>query len=385
MKILNICPILNENYGYHDNIFPYYQKKLGHEVLVISSIVQNLIKGERHILKKGKYLEKEVPVLRLEHYYRQGTRFIKLKGVSEILNEFKPDLIICHGILPVNILEIIKYKKKNKCKLVIDNHADLDNSAKNIFWRIVFYNIFLRGLYKLFDKYIDKYYGVTPYRMDFLINEIGIKKEKIGFLPQGYDNEEVEKIEIEKDFFKNNYNLEIKEEDIKIVFGGRIQSIKYFDRVILAVKNIREKGIKNIKIIIFGRIEDNKIKELISQNRKWIYFLGWKISEEKYKILKNSDLAIWPRHHTTLIEDCIGVALPIMIFKNRNLEYFLENENGIFLENGTTKEIQEKLEKILDKKKIEKLRKNAENFKEKLGYQLITEQFLKEIEKERKC
>lgn len=376
MKILNICPILNENYGYHDNIFPYYQKKLGHEVLVISSIVQNLIKGERHILKKGKYFEKEVPVLRLEHYYRQGTRFIKLKGVSKILTEFKPDLIICHGILPVNILEIIKYKKKNKCKLVIDNHADLDNSARNILWRKGFYNIFLRGVYKLFDKYIDKYYGVTPYRMDFLINEIGIKKEKIGFLPQGYDNEEVEKAKKETDFFKKNYNLEINGADIKVVFGGKIDTWKYFDNVILALKSLEN---KKIKLIIFGVINCPKIKRLIKENSDWVFFLGWKKGEEKYKILKNSDIAIWPKYHTTLIEDCIGAELPLIIFKNRNSEYFLEEGNGIFLKDECIESIKEAVQEIISDNNLEYYKIRASFAKEKLSYENISKEFLKEL------
>lgn len=375
MKIVNVCFMLNEGFGYHENIFPYYQKKVGLEPYIITSIMQDLKKIK---VKEGKYEEKGIPVIRLKYSWKQGQRFIKLKGLTEVLLRIKPDIIYIHSIIPINLYEIVKYKKKYDCKLIIDNHADLDNSARNILWRIGFYNIFLRGVYKIFDKYINKYYGVTPYRMDFLINEIGIKKEKIGFLPQGYDNEEVEEVKKEVDFFKKNYNLEINETDIKIVFGGKIDSWKCFDNIILALENLKN---KKIKLMIFGVINCPKIKRLIEENSEWIFFLGWKKGEEKYKILKNSDIAIWPKYHTTLIEDCIGAELPLIIFKNRNSEYFLEEGNGIFLKDESIESIVEAVQKIINDNNLEYYKVRASFTKEKLSYENISREFLKELKK----
>ena len=355
MKIVNICFMLNEGFGYHENIFPYYQKKVGLEPYIITSIMQDLKKIK---VKEGKYEEKGIPVIRLKYSWKQGQRFIKLKGLTEVLLKIKPDIIYIHSIIPINLYEIVKYKKKYGCKLIIDNHADLDNSARNILWRIGFYNIFLRGLYKVFDKYIDRYYGVTPYRIDFLINEIGIKKEV--------------------DFFKRNYNLEINETDIKIVFGGKIDSWKCFDNVILSLKSLKN---KKIKLIIFGVINCPKIKRLIEENSEWIFFLGWKKGEEKYKILQNSDIAIWPKYHTTLIEDCIGAELPLIIFKNRNSEYFLEEGNGIFLKDESIESIVEAVQEIINDNNLEYYKVRASFAKEKLSYENIGREFLKELKK----
>lgn len=375
MKIANTCRFLNENFGYHDNIFPYYQSKFGNEVIIITSTIQDFIFGKKHQLKKGTYKERNVKVIRLEYYYKQGTRFLKLKNFYEELEKFKPDIIFCHGILPVNFFEVIKYKKKNECKLFIDNHADLDNSAKNKLWRILFYRFFLRLLYKKYDKYIDKYYGVTPYRIDFLVNLIGISKEKIELLPLGYEDDEINRVKKEKFFFKKKYKIKMKENDKVIVFGGKIDSHKKFDNVIEAFNRLNQ---DDLKLIIFGKINCEKIRKMIEENKN-IYFLGWKESIEKYEILVNSDLAIWPEFHTTLIEDCLGSELPMLIFKNRNSEHLIKKGNGIFLNNSSVDEILDKLKIALEDKKMKILKEKAKEAKEDFSYYNIIQKFLEGI------
>ena len=381
MKIVNICRYLEKDFGYHDNIFPYYQKKKGNEVITITSTEQL---HSQEVFEEGLYIEKNVKVYRLNHYFNLKPRFIKLKGIKKILMDFKPDLIISHGIMPINILTIINYKKRYKCKFVIDNHADLENSGKNLLWRKLYYNIFLKNLYKYFDKYIDKYYGVTPYRMEFLKEEIGIKKEKIGFLPQGYDNELIDSI-INKitfpldriEFFKKNYNININEKDIIFVFGGKIDTGKHFENVIKALDELKN---ENIKLIIFGVINSSEVMSFVKKKSSWIYFVGWKKEKEKYELLLYSDLAIWPKYHTTLIEDCIGVGLPLLIFKNKNSEYFLEDGNGCFLENESTEEIRNKIKFIIDNKKLLEYKINAQKAKERFSYDNITKKFFNELE-----
>lgn len=375
MRIINTCRFLNENFGYHDNIFPYYQSKLGNEVITITSTIQDFIFGKKHQLEKGIYWERNVKVLRLDYYYKQGTRFIKLKNFYEELKKFKPDIIFCHGILPINFFEVIKYKKKNKCKLFIDNHADLDNSAKNKLWRILFYGFFLKLLYKKYDKYIDKYYGVTPYRIDFLVNLIGIPKEKVNLLPLGYEDDEINKVKREKFFFEKKYKIKIKETDKIIVFGGKIDSKKKFDNVLEAFNRLNR---DDFKVIIFGKINCEKVKLMIEENEN-IHFLGWKENKEKYEILINSDLAIWPKFHTTLIEDCLGSELPMLIFKNRNSEHLLERGNGLFLKNSSVDEILNKLKIILEDKKLNILKAKAKEAKKDFSYYNITKNFLEGI------
>ena len=38
MKIVHIQQYFNEGFGYQENVLPYYQKKLGHDVIMITSL-----------------------------------------------------------------------------------------------------------------------------------------------------------------------------------------------------------------------------------------------------------------------------------------------------------------------------------------------------------
>lgn len=164
----------------------------------------------------------------------------------------------------------------------------------------------------------------------------------------------------------------MKENDKVIVFGGKIDSDKKFDNVIEAFNKLNQ---ENLKLIIFGKVNCEKIETMIEENEN-IYFLGWKESKEKYEILINSDLAVWPEFHTTLIEDCLGSELPMLIFKNRNSEHLLRRGNGIFLNNSSVDEILDKLKIALKDKKLSILKEKAKEAKEDFSYYNITKKFL---------
>ena len=55
----------------------------------------------------------------------------KYTNISKIVEEFQPDLLYIHDIMP-NMFEMIDYKKRNPhVKMIMDYHADYTNSANN--------------------------------------------------------------------------------------------------------------------------------------------------------------------------------------------------------------------------------------------------------------
>lgn len=372
MKIVNISPYLNVGFGYHDNIFPYYQKKNGHDVTIITSTIQDVVNDKNRILKAGYYEEKGIPVVRLKHLYTFTKRFLKLNGIIIELERIKPDLIFCHSLFPPNISEIISYCKKHKCKLVLDNHADTMNSAKSKLWKLLYYKIFLYFYYKLNDKYVEKYYGVTPARVDFLKNIIKVNSKKIELLPLGFEEEiYIDLIKNKEKFWSNNENITIKEDDIIITFGGKIDGNKKFENVIKAINNLNN---LKIKLIIFGKISSDEIIKLIKENNN-IYYVGWKSQLEKSQILINSDLAIWPKYHTTIIEDCIGAKLPMLLFKNGNTSHIIEKDD-IYLKNDTVEEIEKNIRKILKDDNLQKAKIKMISKNKKFNYFFIAKKMI---------
>lgn len=375
MKIVNISPYINAGFGYHDNIFPYYQSKAGHDVTIITSTIQDVVYGKNRILKEGIYKENGISVIRLNHIYKLTKRFLKLKGLTNELEKLKPDLIFCHTIFPPNISEIISYCKRTNCKLVIDNHADIMNSGKNKIWKLLYYQFFLYIFYKINDKNIRKYYGVTPARVDFLENIVKVNSKKIELLPLGFESEIFSNLSRnKKEFWNLTEKIQIKKDDIIIVFGGKIDENKKFENVIKAIKNLKN---SKIKLIIFGSITSEKIKKII-ENEQNIYYLGWKSQIEKAKILINSDLAIWPKYHTTIIEDCIGANLPMLLFKNQNTSHIIE-KNDIYLEDDSTLEIEKKITELLKNGNLLKARVEMSKKQQKFNYFYIAKKMIENL------
>lgn len=351
IKIVHICQEWNSNYSYQENVLPFYHQKSGNEVVVLTSEYSSF-NNEK---KEGIHYERGIKIERLKTTFYFKHRFVIFKNIYKELEKEKPDYIFFHGIYSPDIPKIIKYKKKYNCKFVLDNHADLDNSGKNIIWRKIYYENFLTVFHSIYEKYIDKYFGVTPKRCRFLAKYIKIKKEKIELLPLGTDTYEVEKIKINKEEFLKKYSLE----NLKIIsFGGKITPNKKFIEVVEAFLEIKR---SNAVLIIFGEVFEDKILELYNQNKDKIILLGWQNRENTLEILKNSYMTIWPWAHTTLIEDSISTGTPIIYMESGNTEHLI----GEKIERPLKEEIKKAILKLLDdenyynqlKDKTEKLAK----------------------------
>ena len=68
MKIVHIAPQApyNEGWGYQENLLPKYQKKLGHDVTLIVSNLENSQNGIREVLPTDYVREDGVRVIRLK-------------------------------------------------------------------------------------------------------------------------------------------------------------------------------------------------------------------------------------------------------------------------------------------------------------------------------
>lgn len=356
MKIIHICQYWNNNYSYQENILPEYQKNEGNKVVVLTSEYANFHKKEN----VGEYVERNYKYIRLETIFNLKNRFVKFKSLERSLEKEKPDYIFFHGTYSPDLKKVIKYKIKNKCILVLDNHADSDNSARNVVWKKIYYEFWQNKFHKKYSKYIDKYFGVTPRRCDFLREVLNIPIEKIELLPIGTEIIKRDEI-ISKENFKEKYSIKSK----KIVsFGGKITKNKRFKDVIIAF--LEENNI-DVEMLIFGELIDEEIKNII-KDKKNIKYLGWKNRVETLEILKNSYLTIWPRHHTTLIEDSIAMGTPVLIYKNTNTIHLI----GEFLDKCCVDEIKEKLKKLLeDEKYYINLKKQTYEFSKIISYKQI--------------
>jgi len=360
MKIVHISNYFNDSIGYHENILPRYQKLLGHDVCLITSD-RDYLKPKGNTKYGAYYNEEGILIKRLKTRYEFKYRFVIFEHLYESIEDEKPDYIFHHGITQPSLFTVSEYKKKHPSVFVVaDNHADLNISGRNIIWKILFYNTFCRMNLKKIINDIDIVFGVTPARCYFAYLELGIPKNKIRFLPQGCDINEAEKYKkIDRNKEDNNY--------LSLITGGKYIEDKGLVSLIEGIRNMP------VKLNIFGVIKNNYLFNLI-EKQKNINYVGWQDREGIFKNYANSDVAIWPKLHTTLIEDAIAMDLPV-ILRYYGSTCHLIRGNGFYLFSGKANEINYIIRYILNNKKIiEEFKKCAKKMRSLLSYYEIAKE-----------
>ncbi|UQF24040.1 glycosyltransferase family 4 protein [Vagococcus lutrae] len=375
MKIVHIHQYFNEGYGYQENILPSYQKKLGHDVILITSDLADGHNNEPRKRKVGDFQENDFAVRRIKTYGEFKKRFVLFKKLYEELKKERPDYIYHHSPTAPSIVTVYKYKKNNpKTTVVVDNHADLQISGRNKLWKLFYYNFLWKNILKKVDSKIDHYFGVTPDRCLFLQKELGIKEEKISLLPIGSDNLFIDSV------LENNIVIKelesIKQDNLLVCSGGKMTPNKKTEELIWAFKQL---DIEKVKLVLFGSIEDDKLHNLIDQDED-IIFLGWRERKDVIKILGMCDMGVWANQHTTLLEDAVGCELPLVLREYGSTSHLID-KNGVFVQENKKEEIYSVLMDLLNQpSKIKKMKKEAKTMKEKLSYLEIAKQSIDRLE-----
>ena len=106
----------------------------------------------------------------------------------------------------------------------------------------------------------------------------------------------------------------------------------------------------NVKLIVFGEIASDMsstIKGLNYEADERIKFLGWLDQPAIYNLIIAADAVIFPGTHSVLWEQAIGLGCPLIVRKWSQIDHINKNENVLWLDNGETEEIEEKLRKVV--------------------------------------
>ncbi|MBK7095863.1 MAG: glycosyltransferase [Saprospiraceae bacterium] len=228
------------------------------------------------------------------------------------------------------------------------------------------------------------------------MNEVyGIANERMEILPLGFDDEFATDAfkELNRKLIRSKYSLP---ESSRVIFtGGKINSLKRLEDLIDAIDNLKD---SDLVLLLVGKIEtsnseyEKSIKSKIQSNNKIIH-VGWVCSDDVYKYMAASDLAVFPASQSVLWQQSMGMGLVTIIGKfliyndgriiDQHVEYLNQNNNIIILESrgNKTSEITNKLRMLLnDKEYYLSIKKNNADFsKNYLSYESIVKQTLMNV------
>lgn len=385
MKIVHVCisaPYI-DGWGYQENLLPKYLQNEGIENYVLASacsfpryITPDIVLA---IINKGVSYEIDgVKITRIKTT-RISSSFIITRDFYKQLNAIHPDVIIHHNFNITTLPLSAKYSRINHIPLLVDNHADTINMTKNKLWSFVYYKMMIRLTTYLHRKQISKAYGVTKARCDFIHDYYGLNKNKIDFLPIGADVELAKEIET-KESLKKHYGF--GNDEFIVVSGGKMGIEKGTDKLIKAVGEVRNQY-PCLRLVLFGSYEDEETR-IQAENSKYTIFYGWCDRIKTLELLKIADVACWPLHHTTLIEDAVSVCTPLLIRKTGTTEHLIRG-NGLWIDDKKSP-IEDCLLHFLTLTEAQKAEiiMSCKKMNNTISYRAIAKKLIKDIEKLRR-
>ena len=314
--------------------------------------------------EESEYEDNSVRIIRLPIYGEFKRRFVVFKDLESVLIREKPDYIYHHGITQPSIFTAIKYKRNHPSVfLVADCHADLNSSGRKYIWKLFYYNKLWHTLLKKNNKYIDLIFGVTPARCYFANEELGIPWPLIRFLPLGADEDLANEVLKEK-------KEKTQKKEFNIITGGKITKEKNIVSLFKAVYDL------DVNLRIFGSIPGEikrLIEDYINKGLK-VELYGWQDRRSTLKLLSDSDIAIWNRQHTTLIEDAISVMTPLILRYHGSTSHLIRG-NGFYLYSDNPLEIKTYIECIIKNQGVlEEMRRHTKEMLNMLSYNRIAKE-----------
>ena len=377
MRIVHVClsaPYV-DGWGYQENLLPEYLNKLGTENHVITSndnhpeYLSSEIKNE--IISKGeKYKIGKTTIHKIRCKKMTSSVFIPY-GLKKKMLEINPDVIFHHNVSITTLLIVSKYAKEHNCKLFVDNHADEINMSKNRLWILAYYKGLSRLACRIRQNTFTRFFGVTHSRCEFINKYYGVPKKYIELLPIGADTDLADTLSSKK-ILRGKYGF-VEDEQI-IISGGKMGIHKGTLNLINAIEEL---GSEKIKLILFGKFEDEDTYKL-AESKDFVSIYGWCDRLKTLELLKLADVACWPIHHTTLIEDAIAVETPLIIRKTGTTKHLIK-KNGIWLKNGDKDELKKALKEFIDGIKVDCniYSQECKNIKSLMSYDNIARKVIK--------
>jgi len=332
MKILHVCLASHYTEGltYQDNILPDENAKDGHEVLVISDCFCYVDGSLTEVPEEEKILPNGVRLIRkkYDHIINEfiSSKVRKVSGLYDLIDNFKPDTILFHGVAGWEKLTVAKYKKQNpSIRLYIDSHEDFNNSGTNIVSYVGQYLLFNRCIVNKIKKYVDKFLYVTEDSRVFLSKAYGLKNDAMEFYPLGGH------VLNDDDYFRlreeTRKSLHISLNSIVFLQTGKFDHLK---KLIETIKSFSLTNRSDFKYIIAGFVPEELLPELtrLMKLDPRIEYKGWINSYQLQGLLCATDVYVQPGPHqsaTMQMSLCARCAVILHDFPSHS---YIFNNNG---------------------------------------------------------
>lgn len=364
MKIVHACLacFYVEGMGYQENLLPKHHVLAGHEVTLITNeycFDKNYKPQKREKLDYINNDNVHIRTLKKSTRYGYYSRFGDYEKIYETLEEENPDVIFVHGGQFIGLKDVIRYCKKHPgVKLYIDQHGDFYNMKVSGIKGFVIHKLIYGHWIRKAVKYATCFWGVTPWRCEYLNKVYGVPKKKIDLLIMGADDANInfnQKDEIRQ---RIRGEHQIADDEFLITTGGKIDAAKNIHNLMEACRDLEK-----VKLLVFGSVLPN-IKEQFDkalENNKNVIYIGWMDADKVYDYFLASDLVAFPGTHSVLWEQACATKVPGIFAYWSGMTHVNNGGNAMLLEGSEVTYLRRTIESLIFTPKYQEMKKVAQS------------------------
>lgn len=344
MKIALVCPYdFSRPGGVKSHIVSLskHLTMIGHQVKIIAPNINANLVEEKNIHFFGRNRSVNIGGTKIDVNVALGE---EKKALKEFLRSEAFDIIHYHTIWnPFIPLQVLKHSKAKQI-------ATFHDTPKNQFVGDWIMPAVAKGIFKFLDHIIS----VSKSQSQFISR---FSKRKIHIIPNGIDLEEIE--EIAPKISDRN------DEFFQMFFMGRLEPRKGVMHALQAFHQLKMRY-PQMKLIIAGDGDGRtEVEQYISDHTlRDVEMLGFVSEEEKYHLLKESDIylapALYGESFGIVLLESMAVGTPIAGYANSGYKNVITNamQDG-FAEPGNLDALVNCIEKLIPSTKREELSKHG--------------------------
>ena len=305
-----------DGYTYQENMLVKEHVKSGHDVLVLASTETFNENKEISYVEPSKYIGTDgAKVIRLAyrsflpHYVM--TKLRMHSKVYQILEDFKPDIIMFHGMCGFELLTVSNYiKSYPNVKLFVDSHEDFNNSARNFISLNSLYRMFYTPIINIAKKNVSKFFYPTFESNVFCKKVYKLKDSELEHFPLGgtvFSDDEYDSIRSQK-----RKAFGFLESDTVFFQSGKFDKKKKLLESISSFSKVQD---DNFRFIVAGSLDkeiEPDFKKLLAKDSR-ITYIGWVESDELLELLCMCDVYVQPGSQSATMQMSVSARCPVIL------------------------------------------------------------------------
>jgi len=349
MKVVITVEDFNPDKGYLEYYLAKELANSNHEVIVFTYTSDNFFSRKK--------LDKNFDVIYIPYIFRINSFHLpSIRSIVYIINFIKaerPEIIHCQPIFsPLSLIFIVwknfyEYKIVGSILTQLPMHWSTTKKILFAFTKLII-DFVKKKVYKIFIK--------TKELEKLISQSYGIPSQKFCSIPLGADEKLFKFDPKARALLRKKLNL--SENDIIVVYSGKIIPSKDIDILIKAIAPIIAQNYK-VKLLIIGKGEPsyvNYLKSLINDLKisNNVIFYPWVHRTKLPAFYSASDIAVWPGFSSISIIEAASTGLPLIIMRYPVEIYGIEYGNGYAFKRGDINELRKYLEILIYNDKLRK-------------------------------